>query len=182
MRRGIVVLILVAFLFGDSPAWGDASALPIRPGDRVRVSLLEREPATEPLFLATGLEPGGRLTGRFVFADTSGVAIDDEQGFARTIPNPLVARLEVSGGRKGNAGRGALIGLAAGAVAGLVMGNYLANTEDFGEAEENGKATVRLGMFLGGVLVGTGVGAIVGGSIHNERWHRGVPFEPGDTR
>lgn len=86
-----------------------------------------------------------------------------------------VAALERSQGVRSRTGRGALIGLGTGAVAGLVLG--LATYEpctgfcvlDLDRVETGGLAAL-----LGG-LFGTGVGMLLGATVREDRW---VPVAP----
>jgi hypothetical protein len=83
-----------------------------------------------------------------------------------------IDRLEVSRGRRSNAGKGALLGLAIGAGAGLVFG-ALASAEEcsgFG-CTEVGPGEVVAVMALFGAT-GAGLGALIGAASHSERWEQ----------
>ena len=177
--RPVVLLALTFCVLATAPARGDEAA-PARPGDRVRVpadtrvrvSILERKAAPDSVFLASGFEPGSRLVGTFVGADSTAITIDDEKGFERTIPHEVVAAFEVSGGTKSHAGRGAVLGLLIGTVAGFAIGTIVEESEgDCGDCYP-GEGAYQMGITLGGAVLGLGVGAGVGALIRTERWQR----------
>ena len=145
----------------------------VRADTRVRVSILERKAAPDSLFLAAGFEPGSRLVGTFVGADSSAITIDDQKGIERTIPHEVVSRFEVSRGKKSNAGSGSTYGLVAGTVLGLYVGTQLV---EFSECEGSNcnppEGVVLVGSGLGGALFGLGVGAGIGALIRTERWKK----------
>ena len=83
-----------------------------------------------------------------------------------------IARLEVSRGRRSNAGKGALLGAAIGAGAGLALG-VAASAEEcsgFG-CTEVGPGEVVAVMALFGAT-GAGLGALIGAASHSERWEQ----------
>jgi hypothetical protein len=166
--RTLFPLVALLSLFAAPPA----CRADVAEGTRVRVSILERRAAPDSLFFVSGFEPGKRLVGTFVGADSSAITIGDEKGFERAIPNEIVSQFEVSAGRKSRAGRGAVIGLIAGTVAGFAIGTYVDESEgDCGDCFP-GDGAYQMGITLGGAILGTGVGALVGALIKTERWRR----------
>jgi membrane associated rhomboid family serine protease len=117
-------------------------------GSRVRVSAPEA--GAQPLIgSVVGLEPHAVL----VRAESSGAATRVPLGFSTTI--------EVSGGRRSKAGRGAVVGAAVGAMPGLLMtfGDYNA------DPEHSPGAVAALG-----AAAGAAVGAVVGWALKSEEW------------
>ena len=117
-------------------------------GSRVRVSA--PEVGAQPLIgRVVGLEPHAVL----VRAESSGTATRVALGLSTTI--------EVSGGRRSKAGRGAVVGAAVGAMPGLLMtfGDY--NTDP----EYSPGAVAALG-----AAAGAAVGAVVGWALKSEEW------------
>ena len=156
----VVLLSLVALLTASA-------AHAVEPGDRVRVTILAREAAPDSLFARAGVEPKVKYAGSLVYADSLGIALRDEDGQAREIPQEIVALFEESAGRKSSAGRGAVLGLLIGAVGGVAFGIYFEESEGV-HGPYRGVYPVGLG--LGGALVGCGVGALVGSMIKRELW------------
>lgn len=91
-----------------------------------------------------------------------------------TLAIPALARLELSRGRRRQAGRGAWIGAVAGGALGFFLGvaTYEECDACFGP-DPGVMGNGILGSLVGGVF-GLGVGALVGGSIRAESW-RPVP-------
>jgi len=75
-----------------------------------------------------------------------------------------------SRGRRSYAGRGALIGLAAGAAAGIASGSIVCATDNCSSSGGDWKGLVVGVLGIGGGLVGAGVGALVGAGLSGERW------------
>ncbi len=83
-----------------------------------------------------------------------------------------IDRLEVSRGRRSNAGKGALLGLAIGAGAGLALG-VAASAEEcsgIGCTEVGPGEVVAVMAFFG--ATGAGLGALIGAASHSERWEQ----------
>ncbi len=152
---GLALVPLSCVLVVSGIAAQDAPAIPLGVRVRVQGSPPRREATTgtllgltrDSVLLATG-DPNVRRA--FALASLSEVA--------------------VSRGRHSRTGRGALIGLISGTVAGVASGLILcvhADCESSG-GDFAGLAAATLG--LGGALVGTGLGALIGSFIHTERW------------
>ena len=84
-----------------------------------------------------------------------------------SLPVPRITRLEVSRGRRSHPGRGAGIGALVGAAAGLALG-LAASADNSGWFEIGPGEVASATLVMGGI--GAGVGAIVGGLSHSERW------------
>jgi hypothetical protein len=130
-----------------------ASAFPSEPrvvaiGSRVRVSAPETSPAP--------------LIGSVVGLERHAVLVQDTSSRSPTrVTLGPATTIEVSGGRRSKAGRGAVVGAAVGAMPGLLMtfGDY--NTDP----DHSPGAVAAVGAAAGAV-----VGAAVGWAIKSEQW------------
>lgn len=144
---GIVVVALITGL----PA-SQVVAQPLRPGDRIRVT-------------APRLDLDAR-SGALVLLDAENLVLDSSQRL--TIPTDAVTRIEVSDGRKGHGGKGALIGAGAALVLGLVV---FSKAEGGGHCSGSEEGTGFCLAYLGaGVAAGAVGGLVVGLAIRTERW------------
>lgn len=117
-------------------------------GSRVRVSAPEA--GTQPLIgNVVGLEPHAVL----VQGEGSGTP-------TRVLLGPT-ATIEVSGGRRSKAGRGAMIGAAVGVMPGLLM-----TVGDYNNDSEYSPGAVS----AVGAATGAAVGAAIGWALKSERW------------
>ena len=155
MRRALVLLMAAAMGSGCSgvhivKAPEIAPRQKLESGSRVRVHLFQ---------------PRSKVVGNVVRVTPDTLVIVSEED-----PHPEIAlsttnirRLEVSRGQRSRTGRGALVGLLAGAVGGYVA--LLALCEDSCVG-----AVALYALIPGGALVGAGIGAGVGSLIRTERW------------
>jgi hypothetical protein len=97
-----------------------------------------------------------------------------------TLARDQITGLDVHRGRKSAAGKGALIGLGAGAVAGVTLGFAACAgasgspcTDDTGEGSPVAFAAV---LGATGAVLGAGIGALFGLAIGTDRWEA-VPLE-----
>jgi hypothetical protein len=157
---------------------GQSLAATLAPEDRVRVTILARTAAPETLFTSTGLEPGERIVGRYLFSDRRIFELRDDDR-PRTIPTEAIASVEKSLGRRSSAGRGAFLGAVIGLVSGVAVGLYIDSTENLGTGTE-GFAPFALG--VGGGLAGCGLGALVGSQVKRDQWQPVWTTEEGATR
>jgi len=136
----------------------------LRPGARVRLTLLE----------TPGHMTRQRIFGLLVSADQENVVVSVSPGEpGRVVALDELYSLEVIHGRRGRAGRGALIGLGAGA-AGGVAAALIGCADGDCDTGESGDLTGAVVFVLGagGALFGAGVGALIGGRFHTDRWER----------
>lgn len=91
------------------------------------------------------------------------------------IPRGGLRRLEISSGRRTRTGRGAFFGAVFGAGAGALSGVVACQVSScegssgaFTDTEVAVLAAALLG--IGGAVVGTGIGAVVGSLTHTDRW------------
>jgi len=163
------VLLLASCEFAHAQPAG----MPLEPGVRVRVSILAtRVPEPD----STRFQSGKRYVGSLLRYDDTTLALSE---VTPEIPWRIVEKLERSTGRHGSAGKGALIGGLAGLVAGVIVGVVASESEAdsfFDPAE-----VYPVGLGLGGALVGTGLGALIGGRIKHDGWSP-VPLRPSGTR
>jgi len=161
--RYVVLLLLLPGATFAQPAPGA-----IRTGDRVRVSILVPVTASD----STGFDSGGHHAGAVLHVLPESLELE---GAERAIPWAYTSRLELSMGRHGNAGRGALYGALIGLVAGVVIGVTIGRDENGGENSDNLETEGGVALGLGGLLAGAGIGAIVGGRLKTDDW-RDVPL------
>jgi hypothetical protein len=155
VMRTVGWALFLSIVFVPSIHAQDSPLIPL--GVRVRV----RESA-----------PGGQTTfGTLVGVTRDSITLsprelNDERAFALA----SLSEVAVSRGRHSRTGRGALIGLITGTVAGVASGLILCSHEDCESSGGDfaGLATATLG--LGGALVGTGLGALIGSFVRTERW------------
>jgi hypothetical protein len=125
-------------------------------GSKVRYKLEEPRADWQQAEL-TGLDPDSlRLVG--------------EDGAGYSLANPGIRALQVSNGRRSNAGHGAKIGALIGATLGLALG-IAASTEEctgFCIVQVGPQEVVAVTAALGGV--GAGIGALIGATSKGDRW------------
>jgi hypothetical protein len=98
-----------------------------------------------------------------VNADSLIIAPEENLDQSLTLSAINIRRVDISIGRRPRTGRGALVGLLAGAVGGSVALMQVCSGDCVG-------AVVLLALPIGGALVGAGSGAVVGSLIKTERW------------
>lgn len=119
------------------------------------------------------LQAGEPVVGHLLASIADSFRLAGNAGPARTIPASQVRRLEVSVGRHSHAGRGAAIGSAVGGVLGLLAVASAGNDYYYTDGE---KAVGVVGL----TAMGAGVGALIGGLTHSERWQEvNVTRSPG---
>lgn len=128
-----------------------AQEAPVDPGARVRVTAPDLG-----IDKYTGVLEG--VVGDTLAVDTLRLALAS------------VTRLEVHRGRKSNVGKGALIGLAGGAAAGVGFSVWFTNA---GEFDFDKVALVFVPIFS---AAGTGIGALLGAASKVDRWEE-VPLD-----
>jgi hypothetical protein len=162
MKRALCLMLL---LLAVPPA---AHAAAPAPGDRVRVTILERAPVDS----LAGYDPGDRVAGRLLAARPLAITLARGDGPADTlaIPRATIAAFETSAGRRGHAGRGALIGFLAGTAAGVAVGAYLDAVEDVPRDSFTGGGIMTLLLGVGGGAGGLVFGTLIGASIKSDRW------------
>ena len=169
-----LLLVLAVLCCGVATILPGAEASLLYAGDRVRLSVT----TPELIRVLSGDALSGDQLDRDQFIGTLRGRRDDDvvirvdsPATELAVPVNSVRRIEVSLGRHGRAGRGALIGLGAGALGGVLAGLIVCagdNCETSGLDGETGIVSMVLG--LGGAVVGTGVGALTGSLIRSERW------------
>ena len=172
----VVMAVLEIGLGGFAAAQANPNLLPL--GIRVRMSV--STPAPAPGSAERGADHASehmlreRIIGTLVnIQDGTLIVGEGKDGPRREVPLASVNRLEVSRGRHSSSGKGALVGMFAGAAggvaAGLVVCNH-GNCVNSGTGDLTGVWATALG--LGGGLAGAGIGAIIGGAIRTEQWER----------
>ncbi len=140
-----------------TPPLAGQEALPA-PGSRVRL-----QPTGAQDWIVGRLEEGD---------DETLVLLRDGETTPLAVSRSMIARLEVSRGRRGRTGTGMLLGGLAGALAGGVTVLALCGPDG---CIGSGIVLLPLGM-AGGALAGGGIGAAIGATIRSERW-QAVPLE-----
>jgi uncharacterized membrane protein YeaQ/YmgE (transglycosylase-associated protein family) len=160
--RTSVIGVLVLLLAGDGEV-GAAHAAPwpesvLTIGQRVRVSTTM--PASPDSVADSRLLGGGPGLSKPVIGTVSKLGatgleiLPDGEAFPLKLANSSIVWLEVSAGRKSRAGRGALIGLITGGVAGVIASEAFVEVAE----SEEGVQTFSDGVLgLGGALVGAGL-------------------------
>lgn len=144
--RYLSALTALAIASGAVSLPAQEATLPLQ-GQRVRLVLQAGEP----------------LVGHLLESNADSFRLAASTGPARTIPASEVRRLEVSVGRHSHAGRGAVIGSAVGGALGLLAVASAGNDYYYTDGE---KAVGVVGL----TAMGAGVGALIGGLTHSERW------------
>jgi hypothetical protein len=142
--RVVLVGLLVLSLPGGAGA--QASEL-LAVGSRVRVGSSEAE--AQP------------LVGRIVALEPDAVVLLADDGHSQTrVPVTHSTRLEVSGGRRSKAARGAMIGTAIGALPGVLMtfGDY--------NSDKGNPAAIS----IAGAAAGAALGSLIGLALKSEEW------------
>ena len=148
MKRSTIVVVMIAMLVA---APGSVSAQSVAEGSRIRVT-------------SAGLKSVGTLTKQ----TEQQLTLLLESGNEIRLPLANVERLDVSLGKKGNLGKGALFGLGIGLLSGWALANSGCNETGFLSSLNNiGCASNRA---AGGFLVGLLGGAFVGAVVKTERW------------
>jgi hypothetical protein len=126
--------------------------------------------------IQTAARPGKWITGQAVgiTADSIGIVPVKPPDTLRYERGELL-RMDVSQGRKSNAGRGALIGSGAGLVAGLIWYATIDCTSD--NPFDYACPVVATEIALIATASGAATGAIIGAFSHRERW-KGVKLGP----
>ena len=154
--RSLLSLLIVALCIASTVPTSAASALP-EPGKRIR--LTARMPECE------------RWMGPFVSIAQDTVTMRDGEmnGALVTVPTLHVMRFEISRGSLPNGSRGAVVGLAIGALLGAQAG-YAGAGEANAQVGVYNPAGVAVLSGVAGAVVGAVVGAALGAMIHSERW------------
>ncbi len=131
--------------------------VPLQPGDRVRITAPDVFPIVDPVTVVA------------VEADTLVVQHDPRTW---RVPRRAITRLEVSLGRKSNAGRGAKIGALVLGIPGVITGLAISEICIVMCTQLSSGERVQLAALLGAIGAGTGalIGAVIGSAIRPERW------------
>jgi len=155
-RAGRSACVLVVLAIGARAHAGESAVVEV--GSRVRVT----SNSTAPVSVGT------------VAAVEDDALVLRRAGEASTLRIPIgdLRRLEVSSGRRSQAGRGAMIGTAIGAMPGLLL--------SFGDYSEDvhGDGPSPVAVAAIGAAGGAAVGAAIGWAVKTERW---VPAELKDA-
>jgi hypothetical protein len=104
--------------------------------------------------------------------DSTLTVVEEKTNALVVIPLSTITAIDQSRGRHGNAGSGAVYGLFAGTAVGIGAALIVCSGGNCGQGSKEtdySYATV-LGLGLGGALVGTGLGALIGSQTHSEKW------------
>ena len=143
-----LVVLMSANAHGQDAPEDKRSGLAPLPGSRLRVTAPSE--STKP------------IVGTLVEVTDREIVLSLAESARKAIARTDVTRLERSEGRKGHAGKGALIGAGLGFATPWVMG-ALDDSEEGGTGE-----ALLFGALMG--AAGAAAGAIVGGLIKSERW------------
>jgi hypothetical protein len=154
----VATLVLLVLPLAQSPA-----SSPLTPGVRVRVTVREAGGTSRTHVGPLRTFDGEALT----------LTAGDSAQHSVSLARPSITRVEVSRGRRGNAGRGALLG----AVLGLAV-VALSESGCEGECEpRDNYGLLVAGATVGGAAVGAGIGSL----MRSERWES-LPWAAGPPR
>jgi len=146
MPRTLLVLALaILALTSNAPAQQDTTGLV--PGRRIRVHRQDKQV----------------VMGTFASVDAATFAMVTNTGDSVRLPRADVQSVDVWAGTKSQTGKGALLGLAAGAVAGAGLGVVVCLEE------EDCVGYIGVGALVFGAF-GAGAGALIGSGSHTDRW------------
>ena len=162
-KRYLPLVFVALFVATSSPL--AAQEAPVEPGARVRVK-------------APPLQPDW-VRGTVVGWESGSLVLEPENpegDTPLTLARDQITGLDVHRGRKSAAGKGALIGLGVGAVAGIAVGWGLcgAISDIPCETSDQVEGSAIVGAVFG--LLGAGIGALIGLAIKTDRWEA-VPME-----
>ncbi len=171
MRHATILVTILAFV----PLASATAQLPVRPGERVRVT---RPPICPPTYTSC-VGPPRQSVGTFLAWKADSLVMESN-GDTLAVPLDIVTGLDVSWGRKTNTAKGAGIGFLIGSLAGAFIG-YASYEECksqglFSCIGDFGPGFNALGGALVGGLGGGVVGALIGGSSKTDRWKE-VPLD-----
>ncbi len=128
---------------------------------------------------ADGGKTVGSLEGTLTAVDERSLTLAPRGGASGTpriqFPRASLSSLEVAQGRHGHAVAGALIGMAAGAATGAILGDSGPAVSCPVPPHPCGGSSLKWGYALFGGLVGIPVGALAGHFIRTERWTKVDP-------
>jgi len=155
MSRRFTHFFITAILFG-SPV-PVLAQIRVQPGSRVRI---------EAPTIWQGRQVG---TVSAVSGDTMFVAIEGIGGDDRALTLDSIERLEVSTGRHGNAGIGAAVGFASGALFGLLLTLQAEDGAACGFSTCTAGEQRAAAVIISGGLLG-GLGALIGAASKTDNW------------
>jgi hypothetical protein len=164
--RQLLLAVLSTLLVAITASSGYARDVgeALHAGARVRLSL---KPTPDHLTRE-------RIMGLLMSVDEDSVVVNVGPGQpSRGVAIDALQSFEVGRGRKSSAGKGAGIGLLSGAAGGVAAGLIVCgggNCNDSGLGDATGLVAGVLG--VGGGLFGLGMGALIGGRFHTDRWER----------
>lgn len=152
--RWLAAMLLVVSVSANARGQGGpevkrSGGLAPLPGSRLRVTA--RSESTKP------------IVGKLVEVSDREIVLSLAESARKAIARTDVTRLERSEGRKGHAGKGALIGAGIGVATILAMGTF---------DDSEGEGSIEEGLAFGAIYgaAGAAAGAIVGALIRTERW------------
>lgn len=161
-------LLAVTGLLVLSPAWlaAQTEVSPVLIDSRIRVT--------------THSAPGLESVGTFDSWDGSSLELSGANLAPQTIPLSDLAKLEISRGKKGHWGKGALIGTGLGLVAGIIAARIdQVEIDDsnwlFAGSEEQLEPISDAAIVFVSTVTGAALGGIIGALIKTERWEE-VPL------
>jgi hypothetical protein len=123
-----------------------------------------------PIRIQTAAKPGKWITGQAIgiTPESVGIISDKSRDTLKYAWSDL-HQMDVSAGRRSNAGRGALIGGAVGGGVMLALGVVCVAGTDEGDITGCGGSEVAL-FTVAGAASGAAVGALIGATSHREKW------------
>ena len=178
MRHATILVAILAFV----PLTSATAQVPIRPGERVRVTYTQTCP---PQTVCFGSRDRVMQIGTVISWDGDTLQLGSErrtsaQVYAQKVPRSSIIRLDVSRGQKSNGGLEAAIGLLAGGTVGGLIGLTLFEEPEpckglcFNFGPENKSEAFLYGAVVGGFLGGA-IG-LLEGSSGSDVWEE-VPLD-----
>ena len=164
-RRHAIAWVAILVLFaGTRTGHAEDNPDPLDSGMRVRVTFRPSPPS------GSRTNRRERLAGTLLRVDQATLTLSDRSEPPRVVPIDSIVGLDVSRGRKGQAGKGALIGLATGVAAGIVASSIVCSGGDCRQSGGDYTGLSRVVFAVGGGLFGAGAGALIGGRLKTDRW------------
>ena len=169
MRHAFLIFLCLTTSTSPLQAQDPSEAEGPRPGQRVRISYVERPAEAAQVSVVTGAVVDWDETAILVDADGTQLQVRQDQ----------IEKVEISLGERSKIGTGAWIGALTGLAVGVGVGVACASGQDCAAGTADG--TVVLGAGLAIAALGTGIGAGIGATSKTERWEEVEREKPAEV-